>query len=560
MKQPSAIGRAGEGQIEQPIISADSRAIAKSAALTRMALLAFVWVLAVYQFSETTVDPDLWGHVVFGQQMLKAHAVERVDLYSWTVHNQPFINHEYGADLILGGAHRLLGGSGILLLKVAIGLLTFGLALRLGMKSVSWPASAIALALGAVAVTEISFGFAARPQIFTALGVAIELMLLRRIHDQKHLWALALPLLFAVWINIHGGALAGVGLLGLAAGSTTLQFLRQQYRDKAKLACGHEIQIGTIATLWLAVVGVFVSICCNPWGPALVRWLVQSVFWFRPEIEEWNPTPFGWDHGALFILIGVSVFAWAASRRPRALWELAVCGAFAVLALRSVRNTPLFAIVAVALVPPHLADALARFRNHFEGVLEFWSQPGIQSLATGFMGIASLAVVIATFTLHKDHPLTMEVPRSRYPAAAIDFIRDHKLQGKMLNFFDWGDLIIFQLPNCAPSIDGRLDACYPRPLITAHWRLYNGEDVDQNVLPIDAADLALLPSKLAGTLALRNRPGWRVVYFDETAALLARDAERFSGLNGVQMPVQGPQEAVLGRVPFPNFSPRSGSN
>ena len=70
-----------------------------------------------------------------------------------------------------------------MLLKIAIGLLTFGLALQLATKSLAWPASAIALALGALAVTEISFGFAARPQIFTALGVAIELILLRRIHD-----------------------------------------------------------------------------------------------------------------------------------------------------------------------------------------------------------------------------------------------------------------------------------------------------------------------------------------------------------------------------------------
>src|SRR5262249_18582140 len=146
-----------------------------SAALIRIALLAFVWSLALYQFSETTVDPDLWGHVVFGEEMFKARTVERVETYSWTVNSQPFINHEYGADLILGGTHHLLGGSGPLLLKVFVGLLTFGLALRLGTKSLLWPGSVIAFALGAVAVTEISYGFAARPQIFTALGLAIEL-------------------------------------------------------------------------------------------------------------------------------------------------------------------------------------------------------------------------------------------------------------------------------------------------------------------------------------------------------------------------------------------------
>lgn len=524
----------------------------KAPALARVALLAFVWILALYQFSETTVDPDLWGHVAFGQQMLKAHAIERTDLYSWTVNGQPFINHEYGADLILGGTHLLLGGSGLLLLKIAIGLLTFGIVLRLGTQSLSWPISAIALALGAVAVTEISFGFAARPQIFTALGVAVELMILRRIHQGEGLWALALPFLFAIWINIHGGALAGVGLLGLAAGSTTVEFLWRRYRNLP-----NEIGIGIVIALWLALLGVLAALCCNPWGPGLIRWLVKSVFWFRPEIEEWNPTPFNWDHATVFILVAISTVAWAASRRPRRLWELAVCAAFAILALRSVRNTPLFSIVAVALVPAHLADALARFRNQFEGLLKLWHRQASQTLAVSLMGIASLGVAFAAFTLHKEHPLTMEVPRARYPTAAIEFVRDHQLHGKVLSFFDWGDVIIFQLPDCAPSIDGRLDACYPRSLITAHWKLYNGEAVDESVLPIDQADLALLPTKLAGTLALRNRPGWRVVYFDETAAVLARDFQRFSALKEIQLPVQGSEAAGLGRAPFPDVCLRS---
>src|ERR1043165_4863354 len=367
MNQHSAVEGASPSGVEIKAAQAISSSTARSSVL-RIAFLALVLVLAIYQFSETTVDPDLWGHVVFGQQMLKARAVERIEVYSWTVNGQPFINHEYGADLIFGATHLLLGGSGILLLKVAVGLLTFGLALRLGMTSLSWPGSAVALALGAVAVTEISFGFAARPQIFTALGLATELWLLRRIHKGQTFWALALPVLFIIWINIHGGALAGVGLLGLAAGSTTLQFLWRRHRGFWKISVytpassSREVevqssmfdvrcsmfdvssvasfpQIGTVIALWLATLGVLASLCCNPWGPELVRWLIKSVFWFRPEIEEWNPTPFEWDHAALFILIVVSIFAWCASRRPRRLWELAVCGAFALLALRSVRNT-----------------------------------------------------------------------------------------------------------------------------------------------------------------------------------------------------------------------------
>src|SRR6266850_2901910 len=318
-------------------------------------LCAWVLALAIYQFSENTADPDLWGHVVFGQQMLKTGAMERTETYSWTAGGQPFINHEWGADLILGGTHLLGGGPGLLLLKLGVGLITFLLSLRLGTKSLIWPASAVAWAVAAIAVVEISFGFAARPQIFTCLGLVLVLMLLRRLHEGSWLWALVLLPLFVVWVNVHGGVLAGVGLLLLAAGSTTVEwFHRRSSPDPA-------FNLRTVLAQWLASLGVIGALFCNPWGSALPAWLINSVLWFRPEIQEWNPTPLGLDNATLFILIAVSAFALAASRRRRALWEVAVCGAFAVLALRSVRNAPLFALVALALVPPHLADALNRF-------------------------------------------------------------------------------------------------------------------------------------------------------------------------------------------------------
>jgi hypothetical protein len=79
------------------------------------------------------------------------------------------------AEMALGAAHWLAGGTGILLLKMLVGFLAFGIALRIGAGDLAWPQRAVAWAVGALAVVEISYGFAARPQIFTALGLAIEL-------------------------------------------------------------------------------------------------------------------------------------------------------------------------------------------------------------------------------------------------------------------------------------------------------------------------------------------------------------------------------------------------
>jgi hypothetical protein len=521
---------------------------------------AAVLLLAVFQFSENTADLDLWGHLVYGQHMLHGGAIPKTDIYSWTAQGQPWINHEWIAEIILAIFYTAWGGPGILLLKMVVGLAAFAVCLRLGAQSLSWPARFVAWAFAALAVVEISYGFAARPQIFTALFLSLELQWLQQIHSGQRLWLLALPGLFLAWINTHGGVLAGFGLLGLAAGATTLQSLWNPTWGRSGRTVAAETAVGqtwrTVLVLWLAVIVSGLAMLCNPWGAGLIRWLIGSVLWPRPQIAEWNPPPLNGEHAAFFIVLALAVFSWAFTRRKRAWWELAVCAAFAYLGLRAVRNTPLFCLVALALVPPHLASAVARFRQHFEHLEDLGRRADFQKFATGLLALISIGIGVATFTLHKEHPLTMEVPRSEYPTGAVDFLREHQLHGRMLTFFDWGEMVIFELPGCPPSMDGRLDTCYSRALIDAHWKFYNGEPFDGNVLDVDQADLALLPANLAGTAALAQRPGWTVIYHDDLAAILVRDASRFPELSSLSLPVAGSTSAVLGRAPFPNLSPR----
>jgi hypothetical protein len=520
---------------------------------------AAVLLLAVFQFSETTVDPDLWGHVVFGRQMLHSGAIPKADIYSWTANGQPWINHEWVAEIILAGFYTAWGGLGILLLKMIVGLAAFAVCLRLGAQNLSWPARFLAWGFGALAVVEISYGFAARPQIFTALFLSLELLLLHQIHSGKRLWTLGLPVLFLAWINTHGGVLAGFGLLGLAAGATTIQLAWNKGRSAvAPISSGESADkqaSKTVLSLWLAVIGAGTALLCNPWGVGLLRWLVGSVLWLRPQIAEWNPTPLGWNHAAFFIVLALAAFSWAFTRQKRAWWELAVWVAFALLGLRAIRNTPLFCLVALALVPPHLASALAGFRRHFEHLETLGRRGDFQKFAAVLCAVIAVGIGVATFTLHKEHPLTMEVPRSEYPTGAVDFLQEHQLHGRMLVFFDWGEMVIFRLPNCPPSMDGRLDTCYSRELIAAHWEFYNGQPYDGKVLDVDQADLALLPANLAGTTALAHRAGWTLIYYDDLAAVLVREVNRFPELSSLSIPVVGPRSAVLGRAPFPSHGP-----
>ncbi len=230
---------------------------------------------------------------------------------------------------------------------------------------------------------------------------------------------------------------------------------------------------------------------------------------------------------------------------------MAVTAVLGLMAFRSVRHTPLFCIAALAFVPPHLADVLQRFRAHFRRWDQLGQRPGVRKMLTAILLLASVGILAAAFTLHKERAWTMEVPRRQYPVSAVQFIRENGLRGNLLVFFDWGEMCIWELPDSRVSLDGRLDTCYPREVINAHWKFYNGEPATGNALDLDRAGFALLPANLAGALMLVKQHGWQPVYVDDLAVVLAKNPGQFPKLDGLKLPIQGGPQATQGRTPFP---------
>jgi hypothetical protein len=517
----------------------------------RRAFVFCVLSFALFHFSENTVDTDLWGHVLFGQEFLRTGHLARTDPYSWTAPGHPWINHEVVAEAALGLAHHALGGMGLLLLKIAVGLLAFLLALTVAGKPNAGESpprpGIVAWAFGALAVVEISYGFAARPQIFTALALVVEFWLLQRIFAGHRRWAFALPPLFVVWINTHGGVLAGLMVLAAAAVGATAQPAAGKIAPRFRL----ETPPGTTPWLWLSFAASALALLANPYGVELVRWLLGSVQWLRPEIGEWNPARLSREHAALYLCAALATAGFLFSRRPLALWQLAVFGAFGFMAFRSERHTPLFCLTALAFSPPHLADGL----RQFQGPWTRWTGPcrhsAGQKVLAALLLLAAAGMLCATFTLHKERAWTMEISRRQYPVAAVEFIKQHGLRGNLLVFFDWGEQCLWELPDCRVSIDGRLDTCYPRDVIAAQMQLYNAEPFDPRALDLTRADVVLLPSDMTSANLLVQRGGWQAVYVDDRALVLVRDAGQFPKLSGLKLPVEDVGK-TKGRAPFPD--------
>lgn len=502
------------------------------------AAVAFLWL----RVSDNTVDNDLWGHVLYGQRMLQLRGLETTDALSWTAAGQPWINHEVLAEIALGLTHRLAGGTGLWLMMIGLAALTLGWAWREG-GGTTRPQRAAALALLVLCGNFIALGYAVRPQLFTWLAFVALLVSLRRLFSGRTAWGLAPPLLLALWVNTHGGYLAGWLILLLAAATETLGTRLPSLRQALHCTA---LDVRPSVVLGVSIASTL-ALLLNPWGWHLVSWTLGTLQLPRPNITEWQPMGLTFASVPFYFTLGLGLAAWLVSRAPRRLWEMLTWALLAFMAARHQRHAPLFGLATVVFLPPHLLALAARLGPATRDLRATLVRPAVGAvLALGLLcggGWCLRASVAAP----REHPLRIEVPRDVFPVAAIDFIRAHRLTGNTLCFFDWGQQVLWELPDNPVSFDGRLDTVYPAAVMDAHWRLYAGQEPGP-ALDIARAKVALLPTSSPAVGWLLHRH-WRIVYGDPLAAVLV------NGPATALQPQLAAADAVSGRAPFPDAPP-----
>ena len=66
---------------------------------TEAVLRLAVWGAFFVVLSFTSADPDLWGHIRFGLDILRDGYVHHIDTYSFAS-DRPWVNHEWGAEVL----------------------------------------------------------------------------------------------------------------------------------------------------------------------------------------------------------------------------------------------------------------------------------------------------------------------------------------------------------------------------------------------------------------------------------------------------------------------------
>ena len=479
----------------------------RSARASQSGVWAFLLLSSVaYFFSINEADNDLWGHVLFGSQIIAQRAVPWVDAYSYTVAGQPWVNHEWLSQVILAAAYRWAGSPGLLLLKFGIATLTFLLLFRMIRRRSATPY--IWGTVGLLAIAVLARGFAIRPQIFTYCGAALTLWLIDgyRRGQRRALWFL--PLLFLAWVNMHGGFILGLGILGVYACATLLRDAPRPWQP------------------WAALTASVVVTALNPYGPRLLLYIWNELSRSHPITEWQRAAPTDAAQFVFFALFAALVATLPLRRNWRDDgWEAVLAVGVGVLALRHQRHTPVFALCAAA----PLAAQLEQTRDWVARRSSFALSPGAQRIVSfGIVALALLQLSLTGMRLWRDGLRVIYEPGD-YPVAAVRALRD---AGASLNLavpLDWGEYVLwFLAPQVKVSIDGRFATVFPEQVVEDNFAFFTSAPTWRRLLEQYPTEAVLVPADWSSPI--RRDPGWQRAYGDTVAEIYVR-SERAEALH-----------------------------
>ena len=484
-----------------------------------VSFLTLLWCLLFFDGTRNLFrDSDSGWHIRTGESILLGSGLPRTDSYSLLRSGQPWFAWEWGADVLMGGAH-LLGGPAFVagLYAVAIAACTW-MWFRL-----TWAVGGnflIACALAIPLLTTGNIHWHARPHVFSWLFLLAAIRYAE--NDRRSLLVVAVASAF--WANIHASFFLGAVVALIYA---TALFIRPLLWN------GFERSDDWQQARWFTAAAAvsLASTLLNPYGWQLhthvASYLMNKELLDR--VGEFQSFNFHSEDAAqIVIVMAVACTGAVAALGPRRLAHALLIGLFSIMALRSARVIPVLALVALPLANGAITAALSaarglqpRVRKWLDAFLQYGEN--LRTLDRGFSGLATVPVVLAaTFAILATPAIASRAgfPPETFPVQAAERVAQLPEAARILAPDMYGGYLIYRFNGKRKVyFDGRSDfygAAYMKDFlklveVRPGWR-------EQ----LDAARFthALLPNRYSLIPALESI-GWQRLYSDGVATLLA---------------------------------------
>lgn len=452
-----------------------------------LATVALASILAKLQVN------DLAYLLRVGEWMRTTHAVARTDMMTFTVFGRPWLNQQWGSQLVLSVAYDAGGWKTLIFLRALLVIACFGATYRMTRSTGSSPVVAAACVLAAYTASALVPGtLTLRPQLLALplLVVAIWIVRTRASHPGR-LWFL--PLIGVIWANTHGSFPLLTILLGIA-------FIH----DTVTRALTWRL---TATIMGISVVAPLIS----PWGLGTYRyvWDVATSHVVRSQITEWQPlytAPF--VSAAFFALVALGcVVYFKRGRRKPTLEEALGLATFTTLAILSSRNILWWSV----FVPPVVGGLVAGWRPG-----STW--PPRATMAVSATLVSAVALGSVFVASQPGTALLTEAPQGLTGALSTTSSSGERV-------FDewWGSWFEFALPDRPMFTDARVEI-FPDSVWEDYDRVVGAERGWHEVL--DGWDISVIVINRHHDLPLTDTlmadPRWIKVYEDADGIIFER--------------------------------------
>lgn len=466
-------------------------------------LAALLMGAAGFQAHLHLADPDTWWHALVGQLIMATGHFPTHDIFSFTVHGNPWIAYEWLGEVIIGLVAKGWGVSGLLallcVLAAAIVLLLYIYGtVATGNVKASFAAAAVLLPLTSVF-------FTLRPQLigYAYLGLLLILMEGYRQGREKVLWAI--PPLFLVWVNTHGSFFLGLGILGVFWLCGVFEF--DWNGLEARRWSPRQSR-----NLLLTILASILLMLLTPYGAQLAAYPIEMAV-LQPlninSIQEWQAVNMGTAWGIAFLLLLLGLFLVQLFFKPRfRLFDLVFLLATIVASALHIR----FIIILIFAIFPWLVRLIARWFSPYD--------PRKDKYALNVAFIAVLAFSFAYF-FPSQKKINARLEKS-YPLQAIAYLKSHAVPGPMMNFYGWGGYLIWTFGNAHGSshpvfIDGRADIYEYGGVLKDYMDLMGLSPNTPLLLAKYNIRSVFIPPDSSLSTYLKVVPGWSLVYQDKIA-------------------------------------------
>lgn len=487
-------------------------------------------LLAWISFMHPLPKLDFWWHLKTGEVIVASGHIPRIDLFSFTQTGESFMYQNWLGEVIYyltyqaGGFPLLIAFNTVMLLLALVPIYRLCLEAASNMRVAMLCAVLAALVLGLYSHM--------RPQTysFALFGIFYWVLWGYREGRRDYLWAL--PALMALWVNLHGAFVLGIGLIGLVWGA---EVIRRAVRgsDASTLSPRALAKLGLVLGLTLLatlanpetyrIYGYVQHLLSDPPSQAFVT------EWQVPNIKERTDVLI--FYGPFFLVMLVLTYA----RRRLSLTELGLFLVFAVFGLGAIRNGIWFTLIS--------APVLARRVEKLE-VFDGLSDRGYISRLTEYLkrrphterrprhglnwailiGLLGFTIVLSPWvkTQLSGGWVGPKLVQEGTPVGAADYMASHSLQGGTWHPQNYGDYLIWRLwPRQRSFIDGRVhlyDQSFVRDYLSTmqddNWEARIAKyDIEYLLLPRDDESYA----NMIGDA--RTSEQWLLLYEDDVSVL-----------------------------------------